>query len=790
MATGVGYYTDEFRAQILAKLRKPKLCIRKAQILTEAYRETEGEPMVIRMAKALHKVTNEMPIWIAEWQIIVGGLASEPFAVPFCPDGSWRWIVEELDTLDKREGDKYEVDEDDKAALLSLIEYWKGRSIEDAVMARLPQEAKEAYVAGLISSGYVTTRSGNFILDYERVINEGLDKVMDYAKERMAALDLSRVDDYRKWLYYQAVLISCDAAIDFAERYAKLAEDMAQSTTDGVRRQELLKISEACHRVPRYPARNFHEALQSFWFIHVLAHYETGATGGMSVGRLDQYLYPYYKRDIESGSITRSEAARLIADYFINQNQIMMAHDKRRASIFAGHPLSEQPTLCGTTAEGKDASNDLSILLLEVDRELGLPQPDIAVMWHPCINEKVLDKACESLPRTMKPKFFNLSIAQEHARRKGAIQEDIGTDLANVGCVSSVIAGKTWGNNNMGFINLGRALELAIYGGLDPGSGKRIGVTTPSLVECSSYEEFLEAFKAQVSHTIRLGVMLANVVELVHSELSPQPFASMLIGDHLELGAPAWSGAARYNMPGLEGVGLGTVADSLAAIKKVVFEDRKVSTEELVKALNANFEAPYEWVRHILVEGAPKFGNDEEYVDSIATEVAAYFCHEVGKHSGPRGVRYTPALYSVSAHVGLGEYVGATPNGRGRAEPLSDGMSPSQGVCRKGPTAVIKSVSRVDHALATSGTLLNMKLNVGLFRSREGKEKFKAMLRAFMELGGYHVQFNIVDTEVLKEAQRHPEKYPDLLVRVAAYVAQFTHLPKEVQDDIIARSEL
>lgn len=790
MTTSIGYYTDEFRAHILARLKKPRLCIKKAQILTEAYRETEGEPMVIRMAKALHKVTNEMPIWIADWQIIVGGLASEPFAVPFCPDGSWKWIVEELDTLDKREGDKYELGDEDKAALFNLIEYWKGHSIEDAVMARLPEEAKEAYLGGLISSGYVTTRSGNFILDFEKVINEGLEKIADYAKSRMAALDLSRVEDYKKWLYYQAVLISCDAAIDFAERYAKLAEDMARSATDGVRRRELLTISEACRRVPRYPARNFHEALQSFWFIHVLAHYETGATGGMSVGRLDQYLYPYYKKDIESGIITRSEAARLVADYFINQNQIMMAHDKRRASIFAGHPLSEQPTLCGTTPAGEDATNDLSILLLEVDRELRLPQPDIAVMWHPHIDEEVLNKACETLPRTMKPKFFNLRIAREHARLKGAMPEDIRTNLANVGCVSSVIGGKTWGNNNMVFINLGKVLELAIHGGEDPLTGKRIGAVTPRLLEASNWEEFLQGFKSQVSHAIKLGVMLANVVELVHSELSPQPFASMLIDDHLEHGEPAWSGAARYNMPGVEGVGLGTLADSLAAIKKVIFEDRKVNREELVKALNANFADPYGRVRHILVEEAPKFGNDEEYVDAIAAEVAAYFCNEVSKHSGPRGVKYAPALYSVSAHVGLGQYVGATPDGRGRAEPLSDGMSPAQGVCKKGPTAVIKSVARVNHALATSGTLLNMKLNAGLFRTQEGKDKFKAMLRAFMELGGYHVQFNIVDTEVLKEAQLHPEKYPDLLVRVAAYVAQFTQLPREVQDDIIARSEL
>jgi len=782
-------YSEKFRNEILKKIKKPKLCTKKAEIFTSSYQETEGEPIVIRDAKAFHKVLNEMPIWIADWQIIVGGFASEPFAVPFSPEGSWRWVIEEIDTLETREGDKYEVTEETKRILKELVEYWRGKTIEDAVYGAMPEEVKEALESGIMTSGYITTRSGNFVLDFEKVIKKGLIEIENYIKQQMEKLDLTDSQDHEKWLYYKGALICCNAAVDFATRYALLAEELANKATDEKRKEELLRIAEVCKRVPKYPARNFHEALQAFWFIHALAHYETGATAGMSAGRMDQYLYPNYKKDIENGVITREEAERLIADYFINANQIMLAHDKNRASIFAGWPISEQPTLCGVTSDGKDATNELSMLILEVDKKLRLPQPDLTIMYHPGIKEEILEKACETLPLTMKPKFFNFNIAKTHVLAKGASEQDAKENLVNVGCVTSAIAGKSWGNNNMGFINLGKVLEVSINGGIDPGTGKKIGISTPKLDSLNTFSEFFEVFKKQLVHAIRMEVVLVNIVEKIHSVLSPQLFATLFIENHLEKGYPAWKGAAAYNIPGLEGVGFGNTVDSLAALKKIVFEEKIANGKEILSALKNNFNG-YTELRNVLLENAPKFGNDDDYVDNIAKEVAQFFCEEVKQFKGPRGVPFYPALYSVSAHVGLGKYVGATSDGRRAGKPLSDGMSPAQGCCKNGPTAVINSVTKIDHTLATSGTLLNMKINASLFKTEEGRKKFIALLRAFMELGGYHAQFNIIDTEVLKDAQLHPEKYPGLLIRVAAYVAQFDHLPKDVQDDIITRSEL
>jgi len=773
---------EGLRKRILDSVRMPKLRVERALIVTQAHKESEAEPMIIRRAKAFHELANKMPITIEDWQLIVGSPSAEPFTVSPHPEACWRTILERLDEFSTREGDKYQVSVEDKQTLREVLPWWRGKSIEDVALTMLPDKVREAYEAGLIDSGYFAQGSGNFSADYKKVLSRGFSSVMKEIEGKISGLDLADPQDYDKWLFYKASLICCDAAIDYAKRYAELASRQGESETRGERKRELLLIAQNCERVPEYPARNFFEALQAFWFIHVLLHFEVTGGAGIVAGRLDQLLYPYAK------DVSESDINRWLENLWINYNQIMLFLPGRTAYIWAGHPISEQPTIAGLDENGQDASNQLTEIMLEVEKEVRLPQPDIAVMYHDKISKTVLDKACETLPVSMKPKFFNYDIAVKQALERGVMEEDL-KDLVTIGCVTTAPQGKTWGNNNMAFLSLSKALELALNNGTDPLSGKKIGVGSGAPGKFETFDEMMDAFKRQLEHAIRMAAIMANVLEKVHTDLNPQPFASVLIDGCLEKGVPPWKGGARYNILGVTAVGLANTADSLAALKKLVFEDKVIHMAELLEGLDHNFEGKWERLRQRLIHDAPKFGNDEDYVDKIVADVAAFYCRELRKCRCSRG-SYCPSIYSVSAHLGLGKYVGALPDGRNAQQPLADGMSPSQGMCFKGATAVINSVTKIDHTGASDGTLLNMKFSAATLKNPLTREKFIHLLETYMRLGGYHVQFNIIDTGKLRDAQAHPDKYPDVLVRVAAYVAQFRQLPKELQDDIIARSEL
>lgn len=772
------------RNEILERIRTPKLRIEKAIITTEAYKKTEGEPMIIRRAKALYELADKIPIAIEDWQLIVGTPSAEPFTVSPHPEASWRWVLTELDSMSTREGDKYQVTENDKEILRSTLPYWEGKSLEDVILNMLPEEVANAYHAGLIDSGYVSQGSGNFSPNYEKVINKGFSGIKEEIEEKMAQLDLANPTDFERWLFYKAALLCCNAVINFARRYAALAKKMADKEARGNRKNELLLIAQISDRVPEYPARNCFEALQAFWLTHVFLHFEAAGGAGIVPGRLDQYLYPF------KNGVPKEEMKRWLENLWINYNQIMLFLPKRTSLIWSGNPISEQPTIGGVNENEEDACNEITELMLEVEREVRLPQPDIALMYHRKINDRVLYKACEILPLSMKPKFFNYDIGTKQLISKGATIDDSKKGIVAIGCVTSAVAGKTWGNNNMAFVNLGKCLEITLNNGIDPVTGIRTGIPSGDVTRFISFGELMEAFKKQLQYSISTAVILSNVVEKVHADLNPQPLAGILIENCLEKGIPPWKGGAQYNIPGIEGVGFATVTDSLAAIKKLVFESQKLNISELQEALKKNFEGNLELLRQRLINEAPKFGNDDDYADMIAQELASFYCEEVRRHNCLRGSPYYPGLYSVSAHIGLGRFVKATPDGRKANSPLSDGMSPSQGVCFTGPTGVIRSVTKLDHSTILNGTLLNMKFSPSLIKGTEKMKKFIGMLKTFMDLGGYHVQFNMIDMETLKDAQIHPDKYPDLLVRVAAYVAQFGQLPKDLQDDIISRSEL
>jgi formate C-acetyltransferase len=571
--------------------------------------------------------------------------------------------------------------------------------------------------------------------------------------------------------------------MDYAARYAKLAREMAGKETRPRRQRELLQIADICERVPKYPARNFCEAMQAFWFVHLLLHFESAGGGGIVAGRLDQYLYPFFQ------VMDRAEAKKWLTNLWINYNQVMYFLPGRAASNWAGHPVSEQPTIGGVDAQGNDACNELTEMILEVEKDVNMPQPDIALMYHEKMSRRVWELACESLQVSMKPKIFGFDTVVQQGQQRGICDPKDLVDTVDIGCVATGPQGKWWGNNGAGFFNFGKVLELTLNNGVDPRTGKKVGLATGDPRGFTSYAGFFDAFKRQIAYCNKLTIKMLNIIERVHSELNPQPFTSILIDDCLDRGVPLWKGGARYNTPGVEAVGLSNTADALAVVKKMVYEDKAIGMNDLLAALADNFDGQWERLRQRVINEVPKFGNDDDYVDEIAAETADFFCREHNKYHGFRG-KYCPSICSVSAHVGLGRFIGALPDGRKAHTPLADGMSPVQGVCKNGPTAIVKSLSKINQAATSNGNLLNMKFTSGTLKDPSTRDKFISLVETYMALGGFHVQFNIVDTQKLRRAQQNPSEDPEMLVRVAAYVAQFSALPKELQDDIIARSEM
>ena len=779
---------QDMRLDILEKMRMPEVCMERLCLMTESYKETETEPMIIRRAKAFRKILTEIPVTIERWQKLVGNYASKPFKTSIYPEYTAAFILEELDSFETREGDKFFISDENKKRLKKIIPYWIGKTVEDAIDNMIPDSVKTAERNSLFSCAIKNEGIGQFLPDYEIVLNKGmLGIIEDYEKAKENA-DPQKGDYLQRMHFYDAVLISCKAVLTYAERFAKRAASMAEKEEDATRKEELNHIANVCQKVPANPATTFLEALQTFWFMHVLMYVEAGGQG-ISIGRFDQFMYPYYKQDIDSGLLTRESAKDWLRDLWFNLNQMITFFCEETALIWAGNPFGQQPELGGVKADGTDATNELSDLILEVEADVNLQQPDLAIIYHQKMNDSFLTKACKLLPLGGKPKFFNYEMSVMHLLGKGATLEEAKQNGAFVGCVEACLAGMSWGPTNYGFDSLPKGLELALYNGVNPSSGEQVGPQTGSPEEFTSFEEFKEAVKAQIAYGVKQHMILNNAVETAHRELAPLPFESVMVKGCLEKGKDLTAGGAHSNKPAIVGVGVANVADSLMAIKKFVYDEKTISMKDLVGALKTNFEGQ-EPLRKKLINAAPKYGNDIDEVDYLAREMAQFFCKEAEKYTSPRGVNYCAGLYSGSAHASLGTGVGATPDGRKAGEPLADGLSPTQGVCKNGPTAVINSVSKLDHAAAYNGTLLNMKFPSECMQSDTKLRAFVNMLKTFMSLGGYHAQFNVVDTKTLRDAQENPDKYPELLVRVAAYIAVFTLLPKNLQDDIIERSEI
>lgn len=806
----------------------------RAKLITESYKETEGEPIITRRAKAFAHILHNIPIIIRDNELIVGSSTIAPRGCQTFPEFSYEWLEAELDTVATRTADPFEIAEETKAELKEADKYWKGKTTSELATSYMAPEAIKAIEHNIFTPGnYFYNGVGHVTVKYWEVLETGFEGIMEKAQKELDGCSVGDGNYARKSHFLEAVILSCKAVIDYAGRYAKLAQEMAAQTSDPVRKQELFVIAENCSRVPAKGAQNFYEACQSFWFVQQLLQMESSGHS-ISPGRFDQYMYPYYKRDMEAGTITREFAQELMDCIWVKLNDLNKCRDAASAEGFAGYSLFQNLIAGGQNKEGEDVTNDLSVMCIQASMHVHLPAPSLSVrVWNGSPHEFLI-KAAE-LTRTGigLPAYYNDEVIIPALQNRGLSLEDA-REYNIIGCVEPQKAGKTEGWHDAAFFNMCRPLELVFSNGMD--KGEMVGIPTGDVTQMKTFDEFFDAYKKQMEYCISLLVNADNAIDVAHAERCPLPFLSCMIDDCLKEGKSVQEGGAVYNFTGPQGFGIANMADGLFAIRKLVYEDKKVSMKELKEALAWNYDKgldaqsagdmtemimkamqkagrnvdastaegllktfmgmkPGEQKTrrfkeiHDMIDEVPKFGNDIPEVDYFAREVAYTYSKPLQKYNNPRGGKFQAGLYPVSANVPLGGQTGATPDGRYAHTPVADGVSPSAGKDVKGPTAAATSVSRLDHFIVSNGTLFNQKFHPSALSGREGLEKFVALIRGYFDQKGMHMQFNVVDRQTLLDAQEHPEKYKHLVVRVAGYSALFTTLSRSLQDDIIRRTE-
>jgi formate C-acetyltransferase len=763
----------------------PEIFSERATLATASYRETEGLPTAIRKAKVIEKVLTNITICINSGELIVGCKTPNPLGSPLYPEIACDWIEAELDSIGNRKEAPFLVNDEAKQILRdNVFPYWKGRQVSDRLNACLSEEVKNTLPEGMFLHYYRNRAIGHITVDYETAIRYGLGSIRNSVKSKLNQL----VDDGKgsaQVAFLKALIIACDAVCAFSKRYGSLARELQSKEVVESRKSELKQVADICDRVPDRPARSFWEALQSFWFIHLALNLETNGYA-IGPGRLDQYLYPFYKQDLEAGRITRDQAKELLKCLWIKFNELTVAKEGETAKASTSYNDFQNVNLAGVTADGNSAENDLSKLCLEVTAELRLPQPQVSVLVSNKTSNAFLLECCRVIRIGFgMPSLFNDEIKVLAMLDKGKTIADARLGGIN-GCVELVVPGKERMASS-GYVNLGKCLELSLNQGMNPISGKMIGQRTRDPREFKTFSQLMDAFRAQLAHALRIKLSYDNTARKTYAKYCPVPLTSLLIHDCIENMRDFHDDGAHYIQPMVCLVGIGSVVDSLAVIKKLVFEERRTSMEEVLQAINANF-AGAERLRQLLLNGSEKYGNDNEYVDGLASDFVGMLCDAVKEMKDEDGRPYAANLIPTTTHIYFGGLTGATPDGRKAGEPLSEGVSPTQGRDINGPTAVLKSVSRLNH-VRCSGTLLNMKLHPSVLQSDQDLKKFASLIKGYFALGGFHVQFNVVSAETLRDAQEHPENYQNLIIRVAGYSDYFVRLSKEVQDEIISRTE-
>ncbi len=806
----------------------------RAEIITESFKNTENLSMYLRKSRAFRAIVEKLPVVIRDNELIVGCNSYTRRGCQTFPEFSNKWLEDEFETISTRSADSFYISDETAAKLKEVHKYWQGRTTSELATSYMAPQTLKAIEHNIFTVGnYFYNGIGHVSVDYDKVLKIGYKGIYEYAKAERDKCCICDSDYAKRYYFLTSVMESCESAIIFAKRYAKEAKKLADECIDIKRREELLTVAEICSKVPENGATSFHEACQSFWFIQLLIQTESSGHS-ISPGRFDQYMYPYYIKDIESGKITREFAQELIDCVWVKLNSLNKVRDALSAEGFAGYSMFQNLVVGGQDIHGMDATNDLTYMCITASMHTNLPQPSLSMrVWNGTPHELMVKASQLTKTGIGLPAYYNDEIIIPALISRGLKLEDA-RDYCVIGCVEPQKGGKTDGWHDAAFFNMCRPLELVFSNGID--KGEQVGPKTGSLNELDTYDKFFNAYKKQMEYAIALMVNADNAVDAAHMERCPLPFLSAMITDCIGKGKSAQEGGALYNFTGPQGFGIANVADAMYAINELVYKTKSMTLEEYSDALKNNFGMPYsdayaqkltvEVVKELALKGyelsqnqlseifvqiksnnieenkkkhyqailekiksLPKFGNDIDEVDLIGREVAYVYTRPVEKYKNPRGGRYHAGLYPVSANVPLGLQTGATPDGRLAGAPIADGVSPTAGCDVNGPTASANSVAKLDHGIASNGTLFNMKFHPSALKGASGIEAFISLIRAFFDQKGMHMQFNVVSRETLKDAQKNPENYKNLVVRVAGYSALFTTLSKSLQDDIINRTE-
>ncbi|OQX84888.1 MAG: formate C-acetyltransferase/glycerol dehydratase family glycyl radical enzyme [Candidatus Latescibacteria bacterium 4484_7] len=767
----------------------PYISSERAELITEFYQSGRADYLSVPMARAqaFKYIMEHKQISIGNGELIVGERGPAPRAVPTYPELCCH-TLEDLDILSSRERARFDVSDEVRESFEKrIIPFWQGKTMRELVFDAMADEWRAAFDAGVFTEFMEQRAPGHAIMD-DKIYREGLDGMKRRISDSTAHLDYDNdplAEKKREEL--EAMAVAADALIALARRYAEKAMELADMENDHARRVELERIAEICTHVPQNPPGDFWEALQMYWFIHLGVITELNVWDSFNPGRLDLNLYPFFRRGLEDGSLSKEFAKELLQCFWIKFNNQpappKVGVTDEQSATYQDFSLIN---VGGVDIKGEDAVNELSYLVLDVLEEMHMMMPSLCVQLSSKNGDDFLKRAVGVVKAGFgQPSFFNTDAIIEEFIRQGKSIED-----ARLGGPSGCVTISAFGKESCtltGYMNWPKIIEITLNNGIDPASGKRVGLETGDPSMFHSFEELFDAYKNQLNYFVDVKIHGNDVIERMYAEHMPSPFMSLLVDDCIEKGKDYHDGGPRYNTTYIQGVGIGTAADSLAAIRYHVFENRSVKMPELLDALSKNFEFN-ERLRLMLSNEAPKYGNDDPFADSIAQSLFEAYLEAIDGRPNTKGGFYRVNLLPTTVHIYFGRVTGATPNGRRAGEPLSDGISPSQGADRKGPTAVIKSVASFDHT-RTGGTLLNQKFLPQLLQSNEGMEKVGALIRAYFTMKGHHIQFNVVTAETLRDAQEHPERHRDLIVRVAGYSDYFVNLGKGLQDEIISRTE-
>lgn len=754
--------------------------IEQALIITETYKNNENKPRIIQRALTLKNALLNLKINAEPEEMIVGNrTAGVRYGVVFPESGS-TWVDKEFETLPVRPQDKFNVREEDIKIFREIIKpYWEGKSLEDVLKKEYGKEINE--IAKVVKINQKDHAQGHICPNCEKWLKKGPAGIKAEAEKYLETASGDKKD------FYESVIIVMEGVQQFIMRYCSFLLEKAETEKDKIKKENMILTAENCKNISSRPAENFHEAVQSLWFLFVVLHMESNASS-FSPGRMDSFLYPYYKKDIEKGILTNEKALEIIECLWLKFNEIVYMRNSHSAKYFAGFPIGFNIAVGGQNEKGEDFVNELSFLFLKAQEHLGLPQPNLSVRLHKGTKDKILKEAIKVVAKgSGMPQFFNDEAVIPAMEALGISEKDA-RNYAIVGCVELTTQGNNLGWSDAAMFNLNKILELTLNGGKCLLTGEQLSENFGDLTTYKTFEELEKSFEKHLNIFMDKMVLACEKVEEAHINLLPSPFLSSVIDNCIEEGKDVTQGGAKYNFSGIQMIQVANLADSLWAVKKLVFDEKKISKEELLSALRDNFKG-HEITRAVILNRAEKYGNDIDEVDMMGVKWAEYFKKRLENFRNYRGGLYHTGMYTVSAHVPMGENLGASPDGRLAEEPLADGgMSPVYGRDIKGPTAVLKSVSKIDKKLTSNGGLLNMKFLPEFFRTETGIDKFANMMRGFVDLEIPHIQFNVVRKEDLIAAKKNPENYRGLTIRVAGYTAYFTELSEKLQDEIIART--